>query len=380
MSARPLHVVVGVGPAPWPGAPTEFSADVRLVKAALLYGDGVTLCSPAAALVSRLLRLESAEPDTAGQLVVLEALAGDLDLGDGPRLLAEAYAALNPRPGEPWAAAARRAWIEQVAADQWEDVRLGLRADLARGGHGELLAAVEAGWLGVDGLTLDAVADPSDFAPVAADAYAERVLDAVVGGLAVPMFDASTADLLRQRAAGVAEPQAGWARQGGLAADWLPRLPLFDLATVAETLEVRRDLGPHLARFRAAVIEFGDAAGSAVWDADFPLDAERVFRRDVAPAVQDIEDAVVSVGFLRELTSRYADGPQRFLPLAAPALTLGLAAPAGLLDVVAGALAASSLGANVAQAWHTSQERRRDAEAHRLYFYYEAGQRFRRKV
>ncbi len=376
--SRSLHVTIGVGPAPWPDGPVGLSADVRLVKAALLYGDAATLCSPAAALVARLLRLEAAAPDTAGQLDALAALAGDLDLSDGPRLLADAYASLAPRPDEPWAAASRRAWIERVAEEQWHDARDTLRARLDQGGHGELLAAVRSGRLSVDGLDLDALGAPHDFAPVAADVYAARVLDAISCGLSVPMVDAATADLLRQRAAGVSEPRAGWARQGGLAADWLPRLPLFDLATVEETLDVRRDLDPHLARFRAAVAEFAEAVASAVWDPDFPLDAERVYRRDVAPAISDIEDAVASVGFLRELTSRYANGAHRFLPLAVPALTVGLAAPGWVFDAVGAALAALSLGANAAEAWHEAADQRRAAEAHRLFFYYAAGRRLAR--
>ena len=376
MSARPLHVVVGVGPPVWPEAPAGLSADVRLVKAALLYGDAVSLCSPAAALVGRLLRLEAAAPDTAGKLAALAALAADLGLGDGPRQLAAAWAAL----GAPGAGPSRRAWVEAVVEERWDEARHALRAALDAGGHAELLDAVASGRLSVDGLGLDGSAAPSDYALLAADVYAERVLGAVTGGLSVPMLDAATADLLRQRGAGVAEPRAGWGRQGGLAADWLPRLPLFDLATVAETLDVRRDLERHLARFRAAVLELGEAVAGAVWDADFPVEAERLFRRDVAPAIADIEDAVATVGFLRELVSRYADGPHRFLPLAAPALTLGLAAPGWALDALAAGAAAATVGSNAARAWHDARDRRRDAEAHRLFFYHAAGERFRQRV
>ncbi len=380
MPHHPLHVTIGVGPAPWPEGPVGLSADVRLVKAALLYGDAATLCSPAAALIARLLRLEAAAPDTRRQLDALAAMAGDLDLGDGPRRLADAYTALAPQTDESWVATSRRAWIERVAEEQWHEARDMLRTHVDRGGHGELVAAVRSGRLSVDGLDLEALDAPDDFAPVASDAYAARVLDAIAAGLSVPMFDDTTADLIRQRAGGVAEPRAGWARQGGLVADWLPRLPLFDLATVEETLDVRRDLDPHLARFRAAVTAFAETVGSAMWDPDFPLDAERVYRRDVAPAICDIEDAVASVGFLRELTTRYADGAHRFLPLAVPALTVGLAAPGWLIDAVGAALAASSLGANVAAAWHESQEQRRTVEAHRLFFFYAAGLRFRGRV
>ena len=373
MPSRPLHVVVGVGPPVGPEGPVGLSADVRLVKAALLYGDAVALASPAAALVDRLLRLEAAAPDTAGQLAALDALAGDLDLGDGPRLLAAAYAeaAATGRAG-------RRAWIERAVADRWDEARATLRAALDAGGHAELLDAVASGRLAVDGLGLGPLADPDDFAPVAADAYAERVLGAVAAGLSVPMLDGATADLLRQRAAGVAEPRAGWARQGGLAADWLPRLPLFDRATVAETLDVRRELDAHVARFRAAVLDYADAVAGAAWDAGFALDAERLFRRDVAPAVRDVADAVASTGPLRELVGRYADGPHRFAPLAAPALTFGLATPHWIVDVLGGLVAVGSAAANASKAWTDANDRRREVEAHRLFFYYAAGERFRR--
>lgn len=373
MSSRPLHVVVAVGPPPWPEGPVGLSDDVRLVKAALLYGDTATLASPAAALVGRLLRLEAATPGTAERLAALAAMSDDLDLGDWPRALAAAYAETRAASG-----AGRRAWIEAAADELWAEAQAALRQALDAGGHGELLHAVASGRLAVDGLGLDPLGDAADFAPVAADTFAERVLDAVASGLSVPMLDGATADLLRQRASGVAEPQAGWGRQGGLAADWLPRLPLFDEATVAETLDVRRELDAHVARFRAAVLDYADALAGAAWDADFPLDAERLFRQSVSPAVRDVADAVASTGPLRELVGRYADGPHRFAPLAAPALALGLSTPHWLVDAVGGAIGVGSAAANAAKAWTDARDKRREAEAHRLYFYYAAGERLRR--
>ncbi|MEM1117155.1 MAG: hypothetical protein AAGJ11_11660 [Bacteroidota bacterium] len=380
MPSRDLHVTVGVGPPTWPEAPVGFAADVRLVKAALLYGDTVTLCSPAAAVVGRLLRLEAVASDVPGKLAALEAVAGDLGWGDGPRLLAEAYATLAAQPDDRWLTASRRAWLDRVVEERWTEARDLLRDGLARGGHGGLLHAARAGWLHVDRLGVDGLASPGDIAAVAADTFAERMLAAVAEGLSVPMLDGATADLLRQRVGGVSEPRAGWGRQGGLAADWLPRLPLFDLATIAETVDIRRDLGRHLARFRAAVVAYAEAVSGAAWDADFPLEAERVYRRDVAPAVADIEDAVASTGALRALTHRFADGPSRFLPAAAPALTLGLAASGWVLDAVAWAVSAGTVGANALRAWHDAEEARRGAEGHRLYFLYAAGRRLGARV
>ena len=366
MSRRPLHVFVGVAPPVWPDAPVGFAVDVQLVKAALLYGDAATLCSPAASLAARVLDV----PDGAAALDTLVALADDFGLGDSPRRLAADRAAIVADPAAPYYAE-RLARLDAVADEWWGQVRGALREELRAGGHGELLAAVRSGALRLDPLDVGALASPADFAPVAADAYADRV-GAALSGLSVPLLDGATLDLLRQR--DVPEPDAGWrGREGGLVADWLPRLPVFDRATVDEVLDVRRELGGHVARFRAAVVEFAEAVGPAVWDAGFAAEAERRFRLDVAPAVADIEDAVASTGPLRALVSRYADRPGLLTPFAAPALALGLSDATLAVEIGATVLAGGFAAANAAHAWWASRDARRAVEGNRLFFYYAAG-------
>jgi len=372
MHSRPLHVLVGV-------AETDalaLSIDLQLVKAALLYGDAVTLCSPAASLIARVLQTPPEAP-----LDTLIALADDFSLGDGPRQLEATRAALVEEEAAPYRAE-RIERLDRIAGEWWEQVRGALRAQLQAGGHGELVAAARSGTIRLDPLDIGALASPSDFAPVAADAYSAR-MDATLSSLSVPLLDGATLDLLRQRAAGVAEPSAsstgglnGRGREGGLVADWIPRLPLFDLATVDETLGIRRELDAHIARFRSAVIGFAEVVGPAVWDTDFPRDAERLFRREVAPAVADIHDAIATTGPLRALVSRYADRPGLLAPFA-PALALGLAEASVGVEISAFALASGFLAANAAHAWWLDKDAQREAESHPLFFYYAAGERLR---
>ena len=63
------------------------------------------------------------------------------------------------------------------------------------------------------------------------------------------------------------------------------------------------------------------------------------------------------------------------VPLGAPALSLALAGPDALAHAVGLAIGASSVGANAWRAWHEAEDRRREAEAHRLFFYVAAGRR-----
>ena len=375
MRVRPLHLLVGVASSD----ALAVSIDRQLVKAALLYGDAVTLCSPAASLIARVLQTPPDAP-----LDTLIALAEDFELGSGPRELEAARAALVSEVDTPYRAE-RIERLDRIAGEWWEQVRGALEARLQAGGHDELLGAARSGTLRLDPLDIGALASPSDFAPVAADTYARRI-DAALSGLTVPLLDDATLDLLRQRASGVAEPSASWgpstsgsgwhAREGGLVADWLPRLPLFDLATVEETLGIRRELEAHIARFRAAVVGFAETIEPAVWDADFPVEAERLFRLEVAPAVADIEDAIASTGALRALVSRYADRPGLLTPFV-PALAFGLAEASQAAEMGALALAGGFLAANAAHAWWQDRDARREAESHRLFFYYAAGRRMR---
>ncbi|MEM1056467.1 MAG: hypothetical protein AAGI52_13170 [Bacteroidota bacterium] len=351
-----FHVTVAVGPPE--ASPPDLAPEVGLVKAALLYGDRVALVSPAASLLRRLTAEAHLARTPRQRLALLASLADDLGLGDAPTVL-------SAHSGEPG--------IEATVARIWNWFSVRLEAAHERSGLHELAVAERAGVLDIVDLT--AAEAPTDLAATAADHYAARVTEAVVSGATHALFDRATGDRIRRdlRLTGVRENRL---RHIGLAESIVGRLPLFDLATVAETLDVRRDLGRYLARFREAISTFSSTIASAPWDADFPAEAERVYIRDVAPAVAEVDDVIASTGYLRALATRYADRPTLLAPLAAPALSLALAGPDLLANAVGLAMGAASVGANALTARHEAADRRREAEAHRVYFYYAARQRF----
>ena len=361
-----MDLTVGVGP-PRSALPADLAVGLPLVKAGLLYGDHVTLCSPAAGLLLRL--RDHDPPGVRARLAVLAGLADDLGLDDGPARLARV---LDSRRVDH---AVARATVD----GWWRRYRRALDEAVAWSGLDELAPAVDVGRLTVETLGVGEVARPSDYAEAAAETYAAAVAEAVVSGQTTPLLDGPTAEGVRHAAAagriGVSEPRAHRARDGGLAAHVLQRLPLFDRATVAEVLDIRADLDGPLAHFRAAVDAFAAEVAAAAWDADFAVEADRVYHVRVAPAVAEVEDAVASVGYLRELVTRYAERPRQFVPLAAPALTVALAAPDALAQTVAASLAGLSVAANAAQAAWAVADARRDAQARRLFFVYAVGRR-----
>ncbi len=362
-----MDLTVGVGP-PRSALPSDLAVGLPLVKAALLYGDRVTLCSPAASLLARL--RDHAPTALGDRLDVLAGLADDLGLGDGPARLSAVSGSSHVDP------VAVRATVD----GWWRRYRRLLAEAVVESGLDALAPAVAAGRLTIETLGVGAVARPSDFAEAAAETYAAVVAEAVARGHTTPILDGPTADGLRDAVAegrvGVSEPRVQRARNGGLAGHVLQTLPLFDRATVAEVLDIRSDLDAALARFRAAVDEFADEVAAAAWDPDFAVEADRVYRRRVAPAVAEIEDAVSSVGYLRELVTRYAERPSQFIGLAVPALSVALAAPDVLAQSVAASLSGLSLAANAAQAGWVVADGRREVRSRRLFFVYAVSRRF----
>lgn len=354
-----FHITVAVAP---PGAaPPDLSPEVALVKAALLYGDRVALVSPAASLLRRLAHEAAGAMSARQRLDILASVADDLDLGDAPLRLRQ-------RLGEPG--------VDATVERLWRAFRGRLDRATDASGLSEIAVAERAGWLEVVDLAHGETAP--GLADATADGYAGRVLGAVASGATHPLLDGPTGEGLRQRLGALPEVRETRARHVALAEQLVQRLPLFDRATVAETLDVRADLDRPLARFRRAVAEFAALVASGPWDADFAAEAEHVHLTEVAPAVADIEDAIASTGYLRELASRYADRPTLLAPLAAPALALAVAGPDVLTHAVSLALGGLSVGANALKAWHDAADARREAEAHRLFFYVAAGERLAR--
>lgn len=205
--------------------------------------------------------------------------------------------------------------------------------------------------------------------------FLDLIGDAVADGDTNPLFDEMSGDLLRTGVeAGVVSPtESGIARgrHSGLASDLLRHLPLFEKATVKEILDIRRELENPLLHFRGAVIGMSEDIRSAAWDADFPSDADKEFRKVVKPAILEIEEAVQENGSLRSLLLKGVRPGDWATGLGVMISTL-----AGLPDAASVLLGSGTTAGMTARAAYKEWlEDRKNIESNHMFFYYETRER-----
>ena len=379
MPHRPFHVTVGTTPDNRSREGVSLARDIDLAKAALLYADRATLVSPSSNMLVQMAAFAEAGVNSMSKkqrfdhmVEMVQALPGG-----------EAFAEIGPlyhslRKKRHLSPEERRVKlrIEGEVSGAWTQLRTTMLSTLDAAGGGELFDALDSGLLELHPLNL---ADPSTDGSTddVVWAFADAIMEAVQDPSTYLLLDDGSGGLLRSfvREGHLGDVRGGDARgrQVTLAASLFERLPQFDLASLQEVLDVRRELDRHVSRFRAAMAEYSDSIEAASWDEDFAADAEAVFVRDVAPAVRDIEDAVASATYLRALTSRFTDK----LSGLAPVLSLALTQAPTLPDIVGLAAAGATGVANAYLAGKEHRDGRRSAEQNKLFFYYGAGRGLR---
>jgi len=355
--------------------------ELRLVKAALLYADTVTLASPGAAAVLAASRLMNVEPvERHRRLLDLAALLMDPEIRQYvPLLTQRRFRRQFPNYAELKAILDRS--VEEVAGVVGG---IGLQAHLP-----ELQTAITAGVLEIDDLGLDPVAFLTDAvlsasgrapsegsAATAIGAMVARVGGAVApGALTYPLFDDGANRLAE---ALTALGQQGVSRrpatEAGLASHFVGRLPAFPDATVAEVIDVRRGLQRPLIRFRGAVAGMARELEEAPWDSGFRDLADSLYRSEVAPALLDLEENVRDSGTLSLVRHAALSGTP--YKAAGATIALGLAGAATLPDIAALALAVGTpfaMAAGAAAEIVKEQFRlQHERERNRFLFVYEA--------
>lgn len=390
-----LHMTVGVA-MDTTDLSMDLSADLRMAKAALLYADRVTLVSLKSFFVLGMLTARDSSAETFYDMMeeLLPVLLDDKTQVAQVSEFLRLYRTIAQHPSPTVEQIALKAIFDQaVGSDFIDKLRTTLDTILVNAGAEDLLRARDTGLIEihefssafrladmhesrVGGEWLDAVIHE----------FVRHISEAVRNGKTYPLFDDQTGSLVR---AGIKEgiitiTDAGVTRgkHGSLATNLIERLPLFDHATIDEILDIRRELDRYLVRFRAAIIGYADTIKSAAWDADFEIEAEQVFRRDVAPAVVALEEAVKANRYLMQLLHRLATKS-----LALPGgLAVGLSELSQLPSIIshavlsgAGLSAALSMGkATVAttEEWH---KQKKVNEQNQLFFYYQANQQLQKK-
>jgi hypothetical protein len=373
---RNLHITIGSSPA------TELNLqdDMAMVKAALLYGDQVKLCSPTSSMMLMLAACQNLKPDQV--LEILEPVVPVLvqDPGQASNLIA--FFHQYKRFGKQKRHLSKqelllRVQLQSQLAKTAKELQATIERMLIAAGFESLIEAIQTGMLELHVFGADGNTDTQKMVTE----FVEILSQAVSNDATYPLFDNQTGGLIK---AGIKEGKFNVSDAGvtrgkriGLAAALFDRLPLFEQASVDEILDIRTELENPLTRFRAAIINFSDSIKNAAWDDDFPSDADTVFQRDIEPAILDIESAVQSNSYFQELVRKTIS-----IPSVASGAVLGVLMshfsdlPNLVSQSVAGGVGAAGTVAVAAwKAYDDWKQKNKDVENNQLFFYYETKRR-----
>lgn len=360
-----LHITVGASHI---GSGISLENELRLIKAGLLYGDKVKLCSLGASFIVTL--AQAGHLSKGEQISTMQEWSSSLGSEyAGTNDILAAAKTLRGKQHRSKSEILTLARIDKAIAETWQMMSGKIAEIVAESGASGLTEAYDAGLLEVE------IYDIQDTDTMVKQFF-DSVGAAVVSHDTFPLFDGGTGDLVRAAInEGQLAPRSSAQLRSkivGLASDMLGRLPLFDVASMDELLDIRRELDPYLVRFRSAVISYARVIQSAQWDSDFQDEADLVFRERVAPAILEIEDAVKSNTLLKAFLSRSTE------TLTVPgSSTLGviLSGIAEFSQIAGAALGfaagAAAVGASAIDDW---QAKTKDIQGNQLYFYYRVGQ------
>jgi hypothetical protein len=364
---KPFHITIGV--AVQPGASLE--SDIRLAKAAILYGDKATLCSLGSAMLMAVLALTGLNIHERLQFLV--EVAPTLDPTVDRAGLEQRVAAYDRLRRKKHPAGREFLLCRNLEAQldkAWGQLSDRIIEMTDRAGLDEIVSAIDSGLLTLH--PLEHLADQ--------DALLHEFFDVIAGSISnlntYPLLDDQVGSLVAAAIReGYLEHDDIGVQRGrivGLAAGLVEQLPLYDNATVAEVIDIRHELESPLVRFRSAIIELAGSIGNAAWDKEFPHDVEQVLRKHVEPAVLEIRDAVRTNNYLRRLAESVATRPLEV----AKASGLGLVLSSiDLASEAASKALGTAVGAGVVAygAYRDWRARQQEIESNRLFFYYKAG-------
>ena len=211
--------------------------------------------------------------------------------------------------------------------------------------------------------------------------FVENISNSVSNASTYPLLDAEMGSMVNKGMTSKQMDIAGigidHGKQTGLAKYLLERLPLFEEASVDEILDIRKELDKPLTRFRSAIIGFSDDIKSTPWDKGFPIEADKIYHRDVKPAMLDIEEAIQSNNFMRTVAKKFKEKPTT-LP-ATSLITMAISQFSSLPEELTASLGLGIGSASLLyEAYEEWKKNKKSAEQNNLYFYYGVGERLKK--
>jgi hypothetical protein len=350
------------------GSTLDLSHETRLVKSALLYADHVTLASPKALLMASIAGFGAGD-----RRARMDATAELMSVMENGQEGAQLYQQLSRRRRLSPQERRMLRGLEQILDASSAELIEKIDEILDSAGAGDISQAMSAGLADIHALGQDE-AD--------ADSYLDDVIEqmtALLGNSVAasaqtfPLFDDDAGNMLRLmvKEGIVTDPHAARAAEAGIAGRLIGGLEAFPDADMDVILDVRTRLQAPLVRFRSALAQTSTEFATAAWDESFAREVDDLYRRKVAPALLEVEEALRDLG-VRSTLLRLSSSKEA---VATAAATIGLAAAGDLThaDLPALLYGAPAIAATVAGAAEALQRRpiRRAAERNAFYFLYQ---------
>jgi hypothetical protein len=362
--------------------------ELALTKAALLYGDTVSLLSPATTM---LMRVEALGGLSIEQLLALAKevspyLMDDDEAGTLDRGIPELEEALR-RISRDRSVRARA--LQTGLLRQLEPMRDRLRTSVEEicrnAGIDQLAQARAKGLVRIDNFDSGDAVDLLAYCVISAklaetgqrpearytdrlvEMFVSKLSDCLSSGRDYLIFDQNIASLteagIREGLFTPASGASGRSAQAMTASALMGRLPTFPDATVDEVLDIRTQLANPLTGFRGAMVTVAKDFTSEAWEKGFNDEVHDAWVERVAPALQGIEEAIRGNRSLLAIAAGVADAASASYP--------GLAiVGAGMLDHVGAASAVGGAFAAGAPLLQALRDRRTAATQIRMQPFY----------
>lgn len=358
--------------------------EVKHCHAALLYADEVRLISPRASLLKSVADYGSMSGVDMARFIA--TVGPSIDPTSAPALNS-ILAVLGDFPRSQLAPALRKqrdALIEDLLGGfqpVQETLQQNAKDLLTRAGFEQLQIAIDDGILVIEDVHSADAADFSAEGDAMVNGLFKRIQEVLSTGNEYPLFDSDASNLVRLGVEERVFTPVPMARRLGadaaMASGLFDRLPNFPHANTREILDIRRELTDPLTRFRAGVRELTTELEVVPESEQFGNEIEDAWTLKVAPALDDIEEAIQQNTSLRDLFGKVCDDASGLAAMGAAggvAASLAVAAgPAVSVPAVAALAVTSTVAA--ARAFRAQGRALRDTTETQFYFLYGANDR-----
>jgi len=346
-----------------PGSSVTVVPELDLLKAALLYGDKVTVLSPVTTMFLRVERLQRFSPRE--QIELMRRVAPILMPAEDVPAFRDGIAEVDDflRSTERGSSAGQqllRAGLLQKFSPVQRTLSEAVQEITDDAGIDQLSRARAKGLLQIES------ADPGDAMDLlvscilsaklaqsgerSEDSHTDRIVETFVdkvskhlaSGREYLIFDEPIANLteaaIREGLFTPAKGPAGRCAQAMTASGLMGRLPTFPSATIDEVIDIRSELAPSLTQFRSAMVTISKSFSGAPWETDFEDEVHDAWVESVLPAVESIDASVKDNSSLLSLATGITGAANSAYPGLA-IVGAGLVGHLGAVAAVGGALA-----------------------------------------